>query len=62
MTATPTPLAEPLALTIPNACRAIGVGKTWIYEQAKAGNLKLVHLGGRTVIPMAELKRLMESA
>lgn len=62
MTVTSPPLAEPLALTIPNACRAIGCGKTWLYEAAKRGELKLVRLGGRTVVPMAELKRLLEAA
>ncbi|MGH6987322.1 MAG: helix-turn-helix domain-containing protein [Caulobacteraceae bacterium] len=61
-TATPTTVAEPLALTIPNACRAIGVGRTWLYEAARRGDLKLIRLGGRTVVPMTELRRLLAEA
>jgi len=55
-------LPEPLALRVPDACRAVGCGKTWLYAEAKKGNLKLTRLGGRTVVSMAELRRLIGEA
>jgi hypothetical protein len=57
----PSPL-EPLALRVPDACRVIGIGRTKLYGEAKAGRVKLIRIGGRTLVPMDELRRLIAEA
>jgi hypothetical protein len=56
------PFLEPLALRVSDACRAIGIGRTKLYSEAKAGRLKLIRIAGRTVVPMDELRRLISEA
>lgn len=48
----------PKAYRVPDACRALGVGRSTIYKLASAGKLRLVRIGGRTVVPGAEIERL----
>lgn len=49
----------PLALKIDDACRSIGIGRTSIYKLIADGKLRPVKLAGRTLIPRAELERLL---
>jgi len=51
-----------LALTVSDACRALGCGKTWFYEQMGSGAIKARRLGGKTVIEMTELQRFLDDA
>lgn len=48
---------EPISVTVKDACRLIGVGKTTAYELIKAGIWEKVKIGRKTVITMASLKR-----
>ena len=48
----------PLARRIPDACAALGVGKSTIYKLAAEGKVKLVRIAGRTVVPESEIVRL----
>lgn len=48
----------PRAYRVPDACRALGVGRSTIYKLASSGKLRLVRIGGRTVVPGAEIDRL----
>lgn len=47
------------ALNIRDACAAIGIGRTKLYELINDGELDARALGGRTVIPAASLEKLV---
>jgi excisionase family DNA binding protein len=53
---------EPLALTINDACKAIGIGRTSLYELIRQGRLKTIKVAGRTLVPMAALRVLVEGS
>ncbi len=54
-------MTEPLAVTIPEAARLCGIGRSTIYSQIKAGNLKVNKIGRRTIVPMQNLKGFLDS-
>jgi excisionase family DNA binding protein len=47
---------EPLSYPINDACAALGVGRTTLYQLAKTGKLKLVKVGKRSLITAASLR------
>jgi excisionase family DNA binding protein len=47
-----------LVWRIKDACMALSVSRSHVYDLAAAGKLKLVKIGGRTLIPDAEVQRL----
>ena len=47
-----------LAYRIDEACQAMGIGRTSLYELAKAGQLTLIKIAGRTLVPRSEIERL----
>lgn len=49
----------PLALSIANAVRVSGLGRSTLYNLMNDGRLKSVKIGGRRLIPFAELERLV---
>ena len=58
---TETSTDTPLAHSIPNACRRIGIGRTALYELVASGELKTIKFGSRTLVPESELKRLIDT-
>jgi len=48
----------PKARRVPDACRALGISKAMLYKLAARGKVRLVHIGGRTVVPETEIDRL----
>lgn len=54
------PPMAPLAYRIPDAVRVLGVSKSKLYALAAEGKLKLSRVGGRTLVPHAELQRLID--
>jgi len=40
-----------------DAWQSLGIGRTRFFEILSAGHIKAVRLGGRTLIPVAELER-----
>lgn len=54
--------SAPLAHRIPDACQRIGLGRSSLYELIKAGRLQTVRIAGRTLVPEAELQRLIAEA
>lgn len=46
------------ARRIPEACRALGIGKSTLYKLSSEGKIKLVRIAGRTVVPESEIDRL----
>lgn len=51
-----------LAYSIREACNASSLGRTTIYAHIAAGRLKVVRVGGRTVIPAESLLALLSGA
>lgn len=53
---------DPVAVTIPDACRALGLGRTKVYALINSGELKGVKIGGRRVVTFESIRRLVENA
>lgn len=51
--------AVSLLYSIHDACAALGMGRTWLYEQIKSGRIRTVKLGTRTMVPVQELERFI---
>lgn len=52
-------LSAPLAHRIPDACRRLGISRTSIYELIKTGEIRPFRIGTRTLIPEAELQKVI---
>jgi excisionase family DNA binding protein len=48
-----------MLLSITESARRLGIGKTRVFELLKTEELHAVRLGGRTLIPIAELERFV---
>lgn len=53
---------EPLAYSIEEACRVSSLGRTNLYRFIREGKLDVRKLGGRTLVPAASLRRLIDEA
>lgn len=51
---------EPLAYSIADAVRVTSIGRTRIYGLIAEGSLEARRIGGRTIIPAASLRRLID--
>jgi excisionase family DNA binding protein len=56
MTNTP---AQPLAHSVPDAARLLGIGRTKLYELIDTGELRTIRLGSRRLVPDSELQRIV---
>jgi excisionase family DNA binding protein len=54
-------MVERIAYTPAEACEALRAGLTKLYELIGQQKLKAVALGGKTLIPRAEVERFLES-
>ena len=52
---------EKLAYTTREACEALRIGRTKLYELFASGDLRAVALGGKTLIPRDALENFMAS-
>ena len=52
---------EPLAVTIVEAARLGGVGRSTIYSEISKGNLKVRKVGRRTIVAMDDLRNWLAS-
>lgn len=50
--------ADRFAYRVDEACRALGIGRTSLYALVNAGELRLIKIAGRTLVPRSELERL----
>jgi excisionase family DNA binding protein len=50
---------RPKARRIPEACRILGVSRSTMYRLAAQSQIRLVRIGGRTLVPESELDRLV---
>jgi excisionase family DNA binding protein len=53
---------EPLTLTIGDTKKAIGLGRTKIYDLISQGKLETVKIGSRTLVKTASIRALVEQA
>lgn len=54
--------AEKLAYTISEAVEATGLSRDTLYRRHREGAITMRKVVGRTVIPVADLKRLIEES
>ena len=47
---------DPLAVTIPTACKLTSVARSTIYREIGSGRLTAIKAGKRTLIPMTAIK------
>ena len=48
-----------LAFTIAEACHAVGIGRSKLYELISQGRLETRKIGSRTIIPADSLRKLV---
>ncbi|MBX9740693.1 MAG: helix-turn-helix domain-containing protein [Beijerinckiaceae bacterium] len=49
-----------MAFSITDACSRLGLSRSTIWKLAKEGKLRLIRIGGRTLVPTTELLRLLD--
>ena len=49
----------PLAVSIEEAARMLGISRTLLYDEIKAGRIKTKKIGSRTIIEVEELRRYL---
>lgn len=52
-------LPEKLAYSIKEACKATSLSRTAVYSHIASGRLRVVRVGGRTLIPVEALRQLI---
>jgi excisionase family DNA binding protein len=50
---------ERQTLTIPEAARALGIGRNQAYEAAKRGEIPTIRIGKRVLVPTVALKAML---
>jgi excisionase family DNA binding protein len=53
--------SEPLAYNVNDACRALGIGRTKLFELIKSGAVDGRRAGGRLLIPAESLRSFLAS-
>ena len=49
----------PLAYSINDAVAVSGLSRSFFYRKAKEGKLRLIHIGGRTLVDSSSLRSLL---
>lgn len=53
--------SKPKARRLEDAARSLGLSKGFLYKLEKAGKIRFVRIGGRTVITETEIDRILEN-
>ena len=53
------PIGGPVLLRVNDACRCLGLGRSKLYELIARGEIEIVKVGTRTLVPMASLERFI---
>ena len=53
---------ERRTLTIPEAAKALGIGRNAGYEAARRGEIPTIKIGKRVLVPLAALERMLQGA
>jgi excisionase family DNA binding protein len=56
------PELKPITVTVPTALSVTGIGRTKFYELVKAGRIRTVPIGRRTLVIYADLEKLADPA
>jgi excisionase family DNA binding protein len=51
---------DPLAYSIADFCRLIGLGRSTVYAMIDSGEIQVAQIGNRKLIPRAEATALLE--
>jgi hypothetical protein len=46
------------AYPVDEGCYKLGIGRTSLYAMAQAGEIRLIKIAGRTLVPHSEIERL----
>lgn len=46
------------AYPVDEGCHKLGIGRTSLYAMAQAGEIRLIKIAGRTLVPHSEIERL----
>ena len=52
--------AERLTLTIDEAAKVLGIGRQLAYDRAKTGEIPVIRIGRRLLVPRRALEKLLE--
>jgi len=52
---------DPVTVTVDDACKAIGIKRTKIYELINSGSLRIVKIGRRTLVKTDSIRALVGS-
>jgi excisionase family DNA binding protein len=52
-------IEPPLALRVKPFCRRVGISPATFYKYVRLGKIRVVKIGGRTLVPAAEVERLL---
>jgi excisionase family DNA binding protein len=55
----PSPSGRPDAWRVNDALRQLSVSRATLYKMANNGEIRLARIGGRTLVPDAEIRRLV---
>jgi len=50
-----------LALSVSEFCNSCAIGRSLFYEEVKAGRIKVLKVGKRTLVPATEAQRWLDS-
>ena len=50
---------NPITVSVAEACRIVGIGRTSLYQLLNAGKLEAIKLGRRRLIKVASLEALL---
>ena len=56
-----TSTTPPAAFSIDEAARQLSIGRSSVYALIKTGDIRIVKIGRRTIIPAAEIARIISS-
>ena len=48
----------PKGRRVNDACAALGIGRSSLYKLRAQGKIRMVTIGGRTIVPESEIERL----
>jgi len=57
---TSSPSPEPISYSINDACKVLGLGRTYLYKLISDGRIQARKVGKRTLIPASSLRRLID--
>ena len=50
----------PLAISVPEAARLLGLSRSTTYQAVKRGDIPSVRIGGRVLVPLRRLEELID--